>query len=166
MKKTALALTAAIALSGCSGTDERDAYAGLPILSSPVGAVVYVGRVRVGTTPVNVPDSAWERAGGRIGNVGVLRLVSPGCQLKTVPVDLAKYQADIQVAMDCTGDESFTPSDLGFIESRSIGQILSGEDQRVDSAALNGLRKDELHVLYAEGRLDDADFRTSLNAIQ
>lgn len=166
MKALLTTLAAATLLAGCSSSDERDAYAGLPVLSDPVGAVVYVGRVRVGTTPVNVPDSAWERAGGRIGNVGILRLVSPGCQLQTVPVDLAKFQSDIQVGMNCYGDESYQPSDLGFVESRSVGQIVRGEDNRLSANTLSEIRRDELHVLYAEGRLDDQDFRESLNALR
>ncbi|QGG79709.1 hypothetical protein GH975_03650 [Litorivicinus lipolyticus] len=166
MKALISTLTAAVLLAGCSSTDDRDAYAGLPVASDPVGAVVYVGRVRVGTTPVNIPDSAWERAGGRVGNVGILRLISPGCQLRTVPVDLAKFQSDIQVGMNCNGDESYQPSDLGFVESRSVGQIVRGEDNRLNATTLAELRRDELHVLYAENRLDDAAFRASLQALR
>lgn len=165
MKKLVLALAGVMALAGCSSTDDRDAYAGLPIVTSPEGATVYVGRLRIGTTPVNVPDSAWERAGGRIGNIGILRVIAPGCRLKTAPVDLAKFQRDVQVGLNCDGEGEFEPSDLGFLSSRSFRQILAGEDQRVDEEGLNALRRDELHVLYAEGRLTDPEFRAALNRL-
>ena len=157
----ALTLTAiaAATLAGCSSSDVRDAYAGLPVASDPAGATVYVGRHRVGITPLNIPDSAWERAGGRVGNIGILRVVAPGCGLKTIPVDLARQGEEAFAGLNCDGDESYQPSDLGFLEERSIGQFLSAEDKRLDADTLEDIRRDELHVVYSEGRLDDAQFR-------
>ena len=154
-----LSVLAAGVLAGCSNTDVRDAYAGLPVASDPAGATVYVGRHRVGITPLNIPDSAWERAGGRVGNVGILRVVAAGCGLKTIPVDLAREGEEAFAGLNCNGDESYQPSDLGFLEERSIGQLLAAVDERLDDEALQDIRRDELHVVYGEGRLSDAEFR-------
>ena len=165
MKNVLLTLIASAALVGCSSNDERSAFAGLPIVTEPTGATVYVGRVEVGRSPVSIPDSAWERAGGRVGNTGLLRVIAPGCDLETVPVDLAKFQSGIDVELDCLGESPFRPSDLGFLESRSVFEVLEGVDRRLDERDLDAIRKDELHVLYAEGRLSDADFRAALDAL-
>ena len=81
-------LIAAATLTACSGNDVKDTFAGIPVTSNPEGATVYVGRQKIGVTPMNIPDSAWERPGGRVGNTGILRVVAPGCQLTTGHIDL------------------------------------------------------------------------------
>ena len=154
-----LSALAAATLTACSGNDVRDAFAGLPVASDPVGATVYVGRQKVGTTPLNIPDSAWERPGGRVGNIGILRVIAPGCGLKTVPVDLAREGEEAFAELNCNGDESYRPSDLGFLEKRSVGQLITGADDRANDKTLEALRSDELHVIYNEGRLGDAEYR-------
>ena len=154
-----LSALAAATLTACSGNDVRDAFAGLPVASDPVGATVYVGRQKVGTTPLNIPDSAWERPGGRVGNIGILRVIAPGCGLKTVPVDLAREGDEAFAELNCNGDESYRPSDLGFLEKRSVGQILATQDYRASEVELSVIRRDELHVIYNEGRLDDSEYR-------
>ena len=154
-----LSALAAATLTACSGNDVRDAFAGLPVASDPVGATVYVGRQKVGTTPLNIPDSAWERPGGRVGNIGILRVIAPGCGLKTVPVDLAREGDEAFAELNCNGDESYRPSDLGFLEKRSVRQLVTGTDNRLSDDLISGLRRDELHVVYNEGRLDDSEYR-------
>ena len=154
-----LSALAAATMTACSGNDVRDAFAGLPVASDPVGATVYVGRQKVGTTPLNIPDSAWERPGGRVGNIGILRVIAPGCGLKTVPVNLAREGEEAFAELNCNGDESYRPSDLGFLEKRSVGQLITGADDRASDKTLEALRGDELHVIYNEGRLDDLSFR-------
>ena len=57
-------LIAAATLTACSGNDVKDTFAGIPVTSNPEGATVYVGRQKIGVTPMNIPDSAWERPGG------------------------------------------------------------------------------------------------------
>ena len=151
-------LIAAATLTACSGNEVNNTFSGIPVISSPEGATVYVGRQKVGTTPMNIPDSAWERPGGRVGNTGILRVLAPGCQLITVPVNLAVNEERAVAELDCSG-ESFQPSDLGFLERRSAMQFLGGIDQRADQEALEQLRNDELHVIYAEGRINDDEFR-------
>ena len=155
-------LIAAATLTACSGNDVKDTFAGIPVTSSPEGATVYVGRQKIGVTPMNIPDSAWERPGGRVGNTGILRVVAPGCQLNTLPVDLAREGENAEISLDCT-NERYQPSDLGFLEHRSTLQILSGVDQRASNEVLQQLRQDELHILYAEGRLSDTEFRQLSN---
>ena len=151
-------LMAAATLTACSGNDVSNTFSGIPVISSPEGATVYVGRQKIGTTPMNIPDSAWERAGGRVGNTGILRVLAPGCQLITIPVNLSVNEERAVAKLDCSG-ESFRPSDLGFLERRSAMQFLGGIDQRADQEALEQLRNDELHVIYAEGRINDDEFR-------
>ena len=87
-----------------------------------------------------------------------MRVLAPGCQLITVPVNLAVNEERAVAELDCSG-ESFKPSDLGFLERRSAMQFLGGIDQRADQEALEQLRNDELHVIYAEGRINDDEFR-------
>lgn len=152
-------LIAAATLTACSGNDVKDTFAGIPVTSNPEGATVYVGRQKIGVTPMNIPDSAWERPGGRVGNTGILRVVAPGCQLATLPVDLAADEEKATVNLDCSG-EQFIPSNLGFLEKRSTLQLIGGIDNRADTRALDRLRKDELHVIYQEGRITDDEFRT------
>ena len=154
-----LSALAAATLTACSGNDVRDAFAGLPVASDPVGATVYVGRQKVGTTPLNIPDSAWERPGGRVGNIGILRVIAPGCGLKTVPVDLAREGEEAFAELNCNGDESYRPSDLGFLEKRSALEIISGRDQRLQEENLRRVRMDEVHVIYSENRVDDKTYR-------
>ena len=151
-------LIAAATLTACSGNDVKDTFAGIPVTSSPEGATVYVGRQKIGVTPMNIPDSAWERPGGRVGNTGILRVVAPGCQLTTELVDLAVMDEDAEINLDCRS-ESYKPSDLSFLAERSVGQILGGIDKRVDQDLLDAIRKDEIHVVYSEGRLTDAEYR-------
>ena len=151
-------LIAAATLTACSGNDVIDTFAGIPVTSNPKGATVYVGRQKIGVTPMNIPDSAWERPGGRVGNTGILRVVAPGCQLMTELVDLAALDEEAELNLDCRS-ESYTPSDLGFLAERSVGQIVSGIDKRVDNDLLDAIRMDEIHVVYSEGRLTDAEFR-------
>ena len=151
-------LIAAATLTACSGNDVKDTFAGIPVTSSPEGATVYVGRQKIGITPMNIPDSAWERPGGRVGNTGILRVVAPGCQLTTELVDLGVTAEEAEVELNCQ-NEDFTPSDLSFLAERSLGQFLGGIDNRVDEATLNAIRVDEIHVLYSEGRLTDAEYR-------
>lgn len=151
-------LIAAATLTACSGSDVKDTFAGIPVTSNPEGATVYVGRHKIGATPMNIPDSAWERPGGRIGNTGILRVVAPGCQLSTKLVDLAAIDEKAELNLDCLS-ERYTPSDLGFLAERSVGQIVSGIDKRVDNDLLDAIRMDEIHVVYSEGRLTDAEFR-------
>ena len=151
-------LIAAATLTACSGNDVKDTFAGIPVTSSPEGATVYVGRQKIGVTPMNIPDSAWERPGGRVGNTGILRVVAPGCQLKTELLDLAVMDEEAGVNLDCRG-ERYTPSDLSFLAERSVGQILGGIDKRVDQDLLDAIRMDEIHVVYSEGRLTDAEYR-------
>ena len=155
-------LIAAATLIACSGNDIKDTFAGIPVTSNPEGATVYVGRQKIGVTPMNIPDSAWERPGGRVGNIGILRVVAPGCQLNTLPVDLAREGENAEINLSCT-NEQYQPSDLGFLERRSTLQILSGVDQRASDEVLQQLRQDELHILYAEGQLSDTEFRQLSN---
>ena len=157
-----IAAIAAATLTACSGSDVRDAFAGIPVASDPEGATIYVGRQKVGTTPMNIPDSAWERPGGRVGNIGILRVIAPGCQLQTMPIDLAVDDADAFVELDCS-NERYTPSSLGFLENRSALQFISGVDQRVSDEVLKKLRRDELHVIYQENRIDDVAYRKLLS---
>ena len=107
---------------------------------------------------MNIPDSAWERPGGRVGNIGILRVVAPGCQLTTELVDLTVIDEKAEVNLDCRS-ERYTPSDLSFLAERSMGQILGGIDKRVDQDLLDAIRMDEIHVIYSEGRLTDAEYR-------
>ena len=151
-------LIAAATLTACSGNDVKDTFAGIPVTSNPEGATVYVGRQKIGVTPMNIPDSAWERPGGRVGNIGILRVVAPGCQLMTELVDLAALDEEAELNLDCSS-ESYTPSDLGFLAERSVGQILGGIDKRVDRGLLGAIRMDEIHVIYTEGRITDAEYR-------
>ena len=153
-----IAAIAAATLTACSGSDVRDAFAGIPVASDPEGATIYVGRQKVGTTPMNIPDSAWERPGGRVGNTGILRVVAPGCQLSTELIDLTATDKEGEVNLDCRG-ESYRPSDLSFLAERSVRQILSGIDKRVDQDLLDAIRMDEIHVIYSEGRITDAEYR-------
>ena len=159
MKKIAL-LTAVATLTACSSNDVPDAFAGLRLTTQPAGASVYVGRQRIGVTPLNVPDSAWERPGGRVSDTGVLRVVAPGCELSTVPVDLSRTLRDLEVEMTCEGDERYQPSDLGFLENRGVLDLVSGIDRRAGETDLERIRRDELHVIHAEGRLTDSEFRS------
>ena len=151
-------LIAAATLTACSGNDVKDTFAGIPVTSNPEGATVYVGRQKIGVTPMNIPDSAWERPGGRVGNTGILRVVAPGCQLTTELVDLAVMDEEAEINLDCSS-ESHTPSDLSFLAERSVGQILGGIDKRVDQDLLDAIRLDEIHVVYSEGRITDAEYR-------
>ena len=151
-------LIAAATLTACSGNDVKDTYAGIPVTSNPEGATVYVGRQKIGVTPMNIPDSAWERPGGRVGSTGILRVMAPGCQLTTELVDLAVMDEEAEVNLNCSG-ERYTPSDLSFLAERSVGQILGGIDKRVDQDLLDAIRMDEIHVIYSEGRLTDAEYR-------
>ena len=151
-------LIAAATLTACSGSDVKDTFAGIPVTSNPEGATVYVGRQKIGVTPMNIPDSAWERPGGRVGNTGILRVVAPGCQLTTELVDLAVMDEEAEVNLDCRS-ERYTPNDLSFLAERSVGQILGGIDKRVDQDLLDAIRMDEIHVIYSEGRITDADYR-------
>ena len=151
-------LIAAATLTACSGNDVKDTFAGIPVTSSPEGATVYVGRQKIGVTPMNIPDSAWERPGGRVGNTGILRVVAPGCQLTTELIDLGVKGEVAEVNLDCE-NEDFIPGELSFLEERSLGEFLSGIDKRVDEVTLNALRKDEIHVIYSEGRISDTEYR-------
>ena len=89
-------------------------------------------------------------------------MVAPGCQLNTLPVDLAREGENAVLNLNCT-NERYRPSDLGFLERRSTLQVLSGVDQRASDEVLQQLRQDELHILYAEGRLSDTEFRQLSN---
>ena len=151
-------LIAAATLTACGGNDVKDTFAGIPVTSNPEGATVYVGRQKIGVTPMNIPDSAWERPGGRVGNTGILRVVAPGCQLMTELVDLAALDEEAELNLDCRS-ESYAPSDLGFLAERSVKQILGGIDNRVDQDLLDAIRMDEIHVIYSEGRITDAEYR-------
>ena len=151
-------LIAAATLTACSGNDVKDTFSGIPVTSNPEGATVYVGRQKIGVTPMNIPDSAWERPGGRVGNTGILRVVAPGCQLTTELVDLAAIDEKAELNLDCHS-ESYTPSDLSFLAERNVGQILGGIDKRVDQDLLDAIRLDEIHVIYSEGRITDAEYR-------
>ena len=84
--------------------------------------------------------------------------MAPGCQLTTELVDLSVIDEDAKINLDCRS-ESYTPSDLSFLAERSVGQILGGIDKRVDQDLLDAIRKDEIHVVYSEGRLTDAEYR-------
>ena len=151
-------LIAAATLTACSGNDVKDTFAGIPVTSNPEGATVYVGRQKIGVTPMNIPDSAWERPGGRVGNTGILRVVAPGCQLTTELVDLVVMDENAEVNLDCRS-ERYIPSDLSFLAERSVGQILGGIDKRVDRNLLDAIRMDEIHVIYTEGRITDTEYR-------
>lgn len=151
-------LIAAATLTACSGNDVKDTFAGIPVTSNPEGATVYVGRQKIGVTPMSIPDSAWERPGGRVGNTGILRVVAPGCQLMTELLDLVAMDESAEVDLDCSG-EHYTPGDLSFLAERSVGQILGGIDKRVDQDLLDAIRMDEIHVIYSEGRITDAEYR-------
>ena len=151
-------LIAAATLTACSGNDVKDTFAGIPVTSNPEGATVYVGRQKIGVTPMNIPDSAWERPGGRVGNTGILRVVAPGCQLTTELIDLGVKGESAEVNLNCES-EVFTPSELSFLEERSLGEFLGGIDNRVDKATLNAIRRDEIHVIYSEGRISDTEYR-------
>ena len=151
-------LIAAATLTACSGNDVKDTFAGIPVTSNPEGATVYVGRQKIGVTPMNIPDSAWERPGGRVGNTGILRVVAPGCQLTTTTISLGVKQGGSDIQLACKS-EAFTPTDLSHLGELGWLQLFRTEELLFTPNVIKKLRKDEIHILYQEKRISDAEYR-------
>ena len=150
-------LIAAATLTACSGNDVKDTFAGIPVTSNPEGATVYVGRQKIGVTPMNIPDSAW-RPGGRVGNTGILRVVAPGCQLTTATIELGVKQGGSDIQLVCES-EAFTPTDLSHLGELGWLQLFRTEELFFTPDVIKKLRKDEIHILYQEKRISDAEYR-------
>ena len=153
-------LIAAATLTACSGNDVKDTFAGIPVTSNPEGATVYVGRQKIGVTPMNIPDSAWERPGGRVGNTGILRVVAPGCQLQTQTIDLNE-DFRIEATLNCK-NEKYVKTDLTYLSETAWGKLFDDEVNPFTLNILRNLEKDELHVMYEQGRVSDSEYRRLL----
>ena len=157
-------LIAAATLTACSGNDIKDTFAGIPVTSNPEGATVYVGRQKIGVTPMNIPDSAWERPGGRGGNTGILRVVAPGCQLQTQAIDLNE-DLTVDAKLNCK-NEKYVRTDLAYLGETPWGKLFDDEINPFTPNILRDLEKDELHVIYEQGRLSDSEYRRLLTELE
>ena len=87
-------------------------------------------------------------------------MVAPGCQLQTQTIDLNE-DFRIEATLNCK-NEKYVKTDLTYLSETAWGKLFDDEVNPFTLNILRNLEKDELHVMYEQGRVSDSEYRRLL----